>query len=129
MPTPFPYAVHMQGKNPDLENCELLNPYQGILAAGNERHTIRNVTGQPLYRGIYIDGVVDVGRVENVHFNPWWSGGAPSAWQQEHGQAFVILRTDWQNFTNSFAFGYGVGFLFTQGTQGGCNGTSPGLRH
>ncbi|MBV9851558.1 MAG: hypothetical protein JO250_17965 [Armatimonadetes bacterium] len=124
VPTSFPYAVHMQGKNPTVENVELLNPYQGILAAGNERHTIRNVTGQPLYRGIYIDGVVDVGRVENVHFNPWWSGGdGPFAWQQAHGQAFVIARTDWQNFTNSFAFGYAVGFLFTQAGMGGCNGT------
>ena len=122
-PTPFPYAVHMTGKNPTVENIELLNPYQGLLATGNERHTIRNVTGQPLYRGIYIDGETDVGRVENVHFNPWWSGGAPAAWQQSHGQAFVLLRTDWQNFTNCFAFGYAVGFLFTQGTQGGCNGT------
>ena len=34
---------------------------------------MRNVTGQPLRRGILVDAIYDIGRIENVHFNPWWS--------------------------------------------------------
>ena len=26
-----------------------------------------------LRRGILVDAIYDIGRIENVHFNPWWS--------------------------------------------------------
>ena len=63
----------MRGQNPAVFDVELLNPYNGIDASKNERHLIRNVQGQPLRRGIYVDVIYDIGRIENVHFNPWWS--------------------------------------------------------
>ena len=63
----------MRGKNPAVLEVELLNPYNGIDASRNERHLIRDVQGQPLRRGIFVDNIYDIGRIENVHFNPWWS--------------------------------------------------------
>ena len=72
-PKPYPWAIAMRGKNPAVLDVELLNPYNGIDATKNERHLIRDVQGQPLRRGIWIDAIYDIGRVENVHFNPWWS--------------------------------------------------------
>ena len=54
-------------------------------------HLIRDVQGQPLRRGIIVDDIYDIGRIENVHFNPWWSMHATLfKWQQEHGEAFII---------------------------------------
>ena len=76
-PKPYPWAIAMRGKNPAVLEVELLNPYNGIDATKNERHLIRDVQGQPLRRGIWIDSIYDIGRVENVHFNPWWSRKSP----------------------------------------------------
>ncbi|HVT14343.1 MAG TPA: glycosyl hydrolase family 28-related protein [Fimbriimonadaceae bacterium] len=127
-PKPYPYAIAMRGKNPAVLDVELLNPYNGIDASQNERHLIRNVDGQPLRRGIYVDAIYDIGRIENVHFNPWWSmEPALFKWQQEHGEAFIIGRSDWQYMTNTFCFGYNVGYHFVQTKNGICNGNFLGL--
>jgi hypothetical protein len=72
-PKPYPWAIAMRGKNPAVLEVELLNPYNGIDATQNERHLVRNVQGQPLRRGVWVDRIYDIGRIENVHFNPWWS--------------------------------------------------------
>jgi hypothetical protein len=72
-PATYPWTIAMRGKNPAVLGVELLNPYNGIDATQNERHLIRDVQGQPLRRGIFVDSIYDIGRIENVHFNPWWS--------------------------------------------------------
>jgi hypothetical protein len=74
-PHPYPWAIAMRGWNSAVFDSELLNPYQGIDATGAPRHNIRNLTGQPLRRGILVDGIFDIGRIENVHFNATWSWG------------------------------------------------------
>ena len=102
----------------------------GIDATQNERHLIRNVQGQPLRRGIYVDAVYDVGRIENVHFNPWWSVQPPVRdWMMANGEAFVIGRSDWQYISNTFCFGYGIGYRFikTAAGHGRSNGNFAGL--
>jgi len=63
----------MTGDNPAVIDVELLNPYQAIMANGAGRHYISRVQGQPILYGIWIDNTFDIGRVENVHWNPWWS--------------------------------------------------------
>ena len=128
IPKPYPYAISMRGKNPAVLDVELLNPYQGIDATENERHLIRNVSGQPLRRGIWVDKIYDIGRVENVHFNPWWSmQPALFKWQQENGEAFVFGRSDWQYVLNTFCFGYKVGYRFVKGETGPGNGNFVGI--
>jgi len=107
---------------------ELLNPYNGIDAAQNERHLIRDVQGQPLRRGIYVDSIYDIGRIENVHFNPWWSNRPKLfQWQMEHGEAFIFGRADWQYVFNTFCFGYNVGYKFIKTRAGVCNGNFLGI--
>jgi hypothetical protein len=72
--------------------------------------------------------IYDIGRIENVHFNPWWSShGKVFAWQQQHGEAFIFGRTDWQYVYNTFCFGYAVGYKFVQTKAGVCNGNFLGL--
>ncbi len=128
VPSPYPYAIAMRGKNPAVLDVELLNPYSGIDASHNERHLVRNVQGQPLRRGVFVDAIYDIGRIENVHFNPWWSN-APKlmAWQMANGEAFILARSDWQYMLNTFCFGYNVGYKFIKSRTGECNGNFLGL--
>ncbi len=127
-PKPYPYAIAMRGKNPAVLDVETLNPYNGIDATQNERHLIRNVQGQPLRRGIFVDAIYDIGRIENVHFNPWWSMQPKlQAWQMANGEAFVFGRTDWQYVLNTFCFGYKVGYRFIETKNGVCNGNFLGI--
>jgi len=127
-PAPYPWAVAMRGKNPAVLAVELLNPYNGIDASKNERHLIRDVQGQPLRRGIFVDGIYDIGRIENVHFNPWWSlKPRLFGWQQQNGEAFIIGRSDWQYVFNTFCFGYNIGYKFIQTQAGLCNGNFLGI--
>ncbi len=127
-PTPYPWAIAMRGKNPAVLQAELLNPYNGIDASQNERHLIRDVQGQPLRRGIYVDAIYDIGRIENVHFNPWWSTELKLfEWQQKYGEAFIFGRSDWQYVFNTFCFGYNVGYKFIKTKTGVCNGNFLGI--
>ena len=127
-PKPYPWAIAMRGKNPAVLEVELLNPYNGIDATKNERHLIRDVQGQPLRRGVWIDAIYDIGRVENVHFNPWWSQKKGLFnWQEQHGEAFIFGRTDWQYVFNTFCFGYNVGYKFVKTPTGACNGNFLGI--
>lgn len=127
-PLPYPWAVALKGNNPALLDCELLNPYQGIDASLNQRATIRNVHGQPLRTGLFVDEVYDVGRIENVHWNPWWSLDSPAyRWQRLHGTGFAFGRTDWHSVLNTFCFGYSVGYRFFESPHGVCNGSFVGI--
>jgi hypothetical protein len=127
-PQPYPWTIAMRGKNPAVLSVELLNPYNGIDASQNERHLVRDVHGQPLRRGIFVDNIYDIGRIENVHFNPWWSmKPALFAWQQQHGEAFIFGRSDWQYVFNTFCFGYNIGYKFVQTKAGVCNGNFLGI--
>ena len=128
VPKPYPWAIAMRGKNPAVLDVELLNPFNGIDATRNERHLIRNVHGQPLRRGIWVDAIYDIGRIENVHFNPWWSGDKTALkWQIEHGEAFIFGKSDWHYVLNTFCFGYKVGYKFVKTNTGMCNGNFLGI--
>ncbi|MBN1341223.1 MAG: hypothetical protein JXQ73_01010 [Phycisphaerae bacterium] len=127
-PKPYPYAIAMRGKNPAVLDVELLNPFNGIDATQNERHLIRNVSGQPIRRGVMVDAIYDIGRIENVHFNPWWSTRPKLfQWQMANGEAFIFGRTDWQYVHNTFCFGYKVGYKFVGTKNGVCNGNFLGI--
>lgn len=127
-PVPYPWAIAMRGKNPAVLGVELLNPYNGIDASDNERHLIRDVQGQPLRRGIFVDQIYDIGRIEDVHFNPWWSVKPRLfRWQEQHGEAFIFARSDWQYVFNTFCYGYNVGYKFIKTEAGVCNGNFLGI--
>lgn len=127
-PQAYPWAIAMRGKNPAVLSVELLNPYNGIDATRNERHLVRDVHGQPLRRGIYVDSIYDIGRIENVHWNPWWSMKPKLFnWQMQNGEGFIFGRSDWQYVYNTFCFGYNVGYKFIQTKAGVCNGNFLGI--
>jgi len=83
-PVPYPWTVDLRGKNRAIFDVEL----RIIDASQNERHNLRNITGQPIRRGILVDAIYDIGRIENVHFNPGWNSHSPVyQWQMENGEA------------------------------------------
>jgi hypothetical protein len=128
-PKAYPYSIAASGKNPAVLDVEMLNPYNGIDASGSERHLLRNISGQPLRRGIYVDNIYDIGRIENVHFNPWWCGADTAAykWQTANGEAFIFGRSDWEYVLNTFCFGYKAGYKFIRTSHGECNGNFLGI--
>lgn len=130
-PTPYPWAVTMVGHNAAVLDCYLHNPYQGIGIGvdGQQswRHLIRNVQGQPLRTGLYIDNVRDIGRVENVHWIYQFFSAAFLQYQIDHGRCFVIGRSDWQYFLNTFCLGYRIGYHFVATDDGATNGNFLGI--
>ena len=127
-PHPYPWAIRMKGANAAVFDVELLNPYQGINTAGSARHNIRNLTGQPLRRGILVDEIFDIGRIENVHFNATWSWDSKVAeWQLANGECFIFGRADWEFVFNTFCLGYHTGYKFIETPSGECNGNFLGI--
>jgi hypothetical protein len=127
-PTPYPWTIATAAAdNTSILDCLLVNPYQavdfGSKPAG--RHLIRNLYGQPLYKGLFIDRCFDVGRVENVHFWPFWTahvvgGTTPmDEWVLKNGTAFILGRSDWEYMTGCFAITYKVGFHFLKASDVG----------
>jgi hypothetical protein len=121
---PYPWSIRVDGELCQVLDVTLTNPYQAIDAGSrwNELHLLRNVFACPLHTGIYIDQCSDIGRIENVHFNPnFWtrmalqpgfSGGDIKGYLQENLLGFKIGRTDWEFITNSFVIFPRIGFHF-----------------
>jgi hypothetical protein len=127
-PVPYPYSVFMVGNNVAVQDVELLNSYNGISAVGAHRHYIARVQGQPANIGIFVDATFDIGRLEDVHWNPWFSSHpAYIAWQQTQGVGFLIARTDWEYVINTFVFAMSVGYKFIKSAEGSCNGNFVGI--
>ncbi len=127
-PIEYPWTIRLKGNNCTVENVELLNSWRGIKAVQAHRHLIRGVTGQPLRVGIFVDEVYDIGRIEDVHFYPWWQHTTEvRGLMYHHGESFVFGRTDWEYVLNTFSIGYYAAYRFMQGKTGSCNGNFVGI--
>ncbi len=142
---PYPYAIAGRGMEFTVENVTLVNAYQGIdCSAGHELHTIRNVRGCVLKQGIIVDRCTDIGRIENVHFNPhFWRrclplpDGTPAfdkeGWKplvdyiNENLDVFIFARSDWEYVLNTFAWGFRTCYKFIERDNGACNGNFLGI--
>jgi hypothetical protein len=108
----------------NTKNLTLVNAYDGIVfsvANGGTCPVIWNIYGTPLHKGIQLDNIVDVGRVQYLDFSPlYWSGsGLPNApaagsgyasWIYQNGAGIVMRRNDWTNTAFVTIEGYNVGF-------------------
>jgi len=126
---PYPWTLHGKGMHVTVENVTLVNSYNGIAMGpeSNELHLIRNVFGCVLRRGVLVDRCTDIGRIENVHFNPHYlfrSGYSKIAreggkgwkevvdFQKENLEGFIIGKTDWEYILNCFVIFPKYGFRF-----------------
>ncbi len=131
-PVPYPPCVQSEGtENVGVRDCCLLNPYEAIKLVRAHRHIVRNVTGYPIKRGIFVDECYDIGHIENIHFWPFGVAYDPKdpycEWINTKGVAFELGRTDWHYVSNTFCFGYGIGYKFSESKQGSTNGNFLGL--
>ncbi len=131
-PVPYPPCIASQGtENVGISECLLLNPYEGIRFTNAHRMLVRNVTGYPSWRGLYVTECMDIGHIENIHFWPFGVTYDPNNpfchWVNLNGTAFEIAHTDWLYVLNTFCFGYGVGYKFTATDKGSANGNFVGL--
>ena len=121
---PYPWSIRADGELCQIIDITLTNPYQAIDVGTkwNELHLVRNVFACPLKIGVYIDQCTDIGRVENVHFNPnFWTrmalspkfpGGDIKAYLEKNLVGFKIGKTDWEYISNSFVIFPKIGFHF-----------------
>lgn len=131
-PVPYPPAIAADGVNDvSVLDTLIVNAYEGIHFERTARFIVRNVFGYPSYRGLYVDACYDIGRVENCHFWPFGVVYNPKdpycLWVNTEGVAFEFARTDWQYVLNTFCFGYGVGYKFSETKNGSCNGNFLGI--
>lgn len=142
---PYPWTVQGAGTHLNVIDCTFSNPYRAIDFGSHhhEMHYVRNVYGCPLNIGVSVDQCTDIGRVENVHFNPnaWTRCGEPNAptgegtgmlmaYLQENLVAFEIGRSDWEMMVNTFSYGAKVGYRFydsPRGIRGATNGDFLGI--
>ncbi len=124
---PYPWTIRGEGQLCQVLDVTMTNPYQALDfgTRRNDLHTIRNVFACPLKMGVYIDQCEDIGRIENVHFNPnFWTRMALEpgfqgdvkvhlkSYLEKNLIGFKIGRTDWEYITNSFVIFPFIGFHF-----------------
>jgi len=121
---PYPWSIRVEGQLCQITDMTLTNPYKALDLGTNwnELHTVRNVFACPLRVGVYIDQCTDIGRIENVHFNPnFWTrmsleprfpGGDIKAYQERNLVGFMIGKTDWEFISNCFVIFPRIGFHF-----------------
>lgn len=145
---PYPWTFHIGSYRFDstvfdctIENVTLINSYNGIHAGPNEngRHRINSVFGCVLRRGIFVESVGDIGRIENVQFHcHFWGSPATRGdfwkifkYMQENCEAFILGRSDWEYMTNTFVFPAKIGYHFIHtengNWSGSCNGQFSGI--
>lgn len=135
----YPWTIQGQGVHNSVIDCTFVNAYKAMDFAthANELHYVSNCYGCPLKVGVSVDRCTDIGRIENVHFNPhyWARSNDPNApqWPElrrylwENLVAFDFARTDWEYVLNTFCFGAKVGYRFRQAGDGTVNGNFLGI--
>lgn len=106
-----------------VENCAFVNPYIMIKAPrAHGRMNVRNVIGQPLFRGISTDQSWDVDRIDNVQIWPYWTHNDPNnhsgamRYAEDNCIAYDILKADEIMLTKVFAYGCYSGMKVSKGT-------------
>ncbi len=140
--TPYPPSILFGKPNYfgnefcNAKNITLVNSYSGVIFSrenGGTCPVINGIYGTPLSRGIEIDNIVDVGRIEWIDFSPdYWAGsglanspskgGAHEAWIYENGTGIVMRRNDWSYTCFVNIEGYSKGFHAVESI------TSPGAQ-
>lgn len=128
-PVAYPWTVRGNGDNISIIDCMFVNPYMAVDFGTQPcgRHYIRNLYAQAIYKGLFVDKCYDVGRLENIHFWPFWSAhvltgvdaSVLSKWTEQNATAFIFSRSDWEYVSNCFAISYYQGFHFKSSAPDG----------
>ena len=122
-------------------NITLVNAFDGIIfsrANGGGAPNVYGIYGSPLRRGIEIDNIAEVGRIDNVDFSAdYWAGsglpGSPALngphkeYIYANATAVTMRRNDWSFIGKVKAEGYNIGYRMDLSYNPDTNGnkTSP----
>ena len=133
---PYPVTIKMfdassWGKDyTHVRNCTFINSYRAVQQGpgGNGCPNVYNVYGTPLYLGLFMDAIADIGRFDYVSFAPtyWENCGLPGApttdeakaavekYIAENATGLMAGRTDWSYWTFCEITGYNNGMYFVE---------------
>lgn len=117
-------------------NITLVNAYDGVIfsrRSGGGAPNCHGIYGSPLRRGIEIDNIAEVGRIDNVDFSSdYWAGsglpGSPAVngphkdYILNNATAVVMRRNDWSYIGKVKADGYNIGYRLDLSYNGDVNG-------
>lgn len=133
-PIAYPNAIQLEASGVDfnVENLFVINAYNLLTSTGTfERLHVRHVRGQILNIGLYLDGSVDVCRIDDIHIWPFWPiANTPSSpsrvYALANAQHFIFGRNDQLQCSNIFGYGGHVGMVFQDTTVPSLTGATYG---
>ena len=123
---PYPWTVSVRGDRASVIDIAMGNSYNALDCGthNNAAHYLRNLNITALRRGVFVDRVYDIGRMENIHIHPseWDSMGVLSSSENEaltnyllaNLEGFIIGKCDWSFMFDCFVILAKVGFRFIQ---------------
>jgi len=121
---PYPWTISVRGNRVSVIDIAMANSYNALDCGThyNAAHYLRNLNITALRRGVFVDRVYDIGRMENIHIHPseWHSLGGFSPSDQEASkkfvmgnlEGFIIGKCDWSYMFDCFVIWAKVGFHF-----------------
>lgn len=120
-PTAYPYVFRVEDclGGVEFDNLLLAAVHRGIYCRNAGRLDIRRLRGQVFASGVEIDECLDVPRLHNIHFWPFWSAADDVVrWAQANGDAMTFRRCDGVFVDQAFALGYRSMFRFSASAAG-----------
>jgi len=120
-PTNYDYLIRVTDclGGVDFDNVMLSGINRGIFVRNSGRTDFRRIRGQVFTAGIEIDEAFDTGRIQNLHFWPFWSGNNfVVRWQQANCDALIFRRCDGIFVDQAFALGARSMFRFSSSAAG-----------
>lgn len=121
---PYPWTVSVRGNRVNVIDIAMANSYNALDCGthNNAAHYLRNLNITALRRGVFVDRVYDIGRMENIHIHPseWDSLGQFSHTEEDafsdfllnNLEGFIIGKCDWSFMLDCFVILAKVGFRF-----------------
>jgi len=121
---PYPWTISVRGNRSSVIDIAMANSYNALDCGthNNAAHYLRNLNITALRRGVFVDRVYDIGRMENIHIHPseWDSLGTFSRGDEEalskfllgNLEGFIIGKCDWSYMFDCFVILAKVGFRF-----------------
>ncbi|MHB1456297.1 MAG: glycosyl hydrolase family 28-related protein [Armatimonadota bacterium] len=127
-PILYPWTIRGLAQDCQISDLMFIRAYRGVDFGTYpcSRFYINNLYGSVLSRGIYIDGSVDVNRMNNVHFSAWGCAAKTNKWRRDNLEVITVGKADWLWMTNVFCFeaAVGVRFIYGKGSNGKPEGPS-----
>jgi hypothetical protein len=113
-PHAYPWTIRGMGDDCGVINVTIVNTFKAVDFGTNPcgRHYVDGLWAYPFKTGIFVNQCYDVGRLNNIHFWPFFDLDPNSplwAYTRAEGTAFLFGRTDGEMVTNSFCIFYNIG--------------------